>query len=421
MQNTVAKTKVLYIITTIGHGRGGHVFSLDHISKEMAKKADVRIISIGKAKDSILVDNPYFLKHVSFDGLSWINFHKEMTALTRDYKPDVIHCFDGMSYTLLTCLPLLIRYPFVVSKCGGENPVIYPRAHNIVVFSKENQTWFQLRPKFKDANIHLIPNRVSRLKLQEDKSLPKDTSCFTFVKINRINQKFKKDMLDSFELIRYLTKQHLPVKLIIIGCVEDEAAYEQLKLSIAQEQLPVSFVTDEKVTRKASDYLYLADAVIGTARSLMEAASLGLPVLTPASNYSYPVFVDSDNFEGFFATNFSPRNRVSQNDINQNLIKIKQLMTDKHYYKSQQEFALSVFDRYFNVENARDAYMKVYDIACAEGKKGKLLSDAMIKLRTIYAFRRYLWNVDRDSTRKKNPNLEYNDIVLNRQEAKNEK
>ena len=191
-------------------------------------------------------------------------------------------------------------------------------------------------------------------------------------------------------------KQHLPVKLIIIGCVEDDVAYEQLKLSIAQERLPVSFITDEKVTRKASDYLYLADAVVGTARSLMEATSLGLPVLTPAFNYKYPVLVDSDNFEGFFATNFSPRNRVSQEDINQNLIKIKQLITDKHYYESQQNFALRVFDRYFHVENARDAYMKVYDIACAEGKKKKLLSDVVIKLRTIYAYRRYLRTLVKD-------------------------
>lgn len=378
--------RILFVITVLGHGRGGHFFSLDHIAGEIAKQDNVKIISIGTGFSDVLSNNPYFLKHVPFNGLSLIKLNREMRQVAKEYEPDIIHCFDTKCYGVLTCLPALSKYPFVLNKCGGGNPAIYPKVENLIVFSKENKKRFEEQSKYKNSKIHLIPNRVSRLAIKEDPSCQKDQSHFTFVEINRINQAYKKGMLDSIELVKHLQSQNRPVKLIIIGVVEDAIFYDKLKTCTQKEGVPVTFLTEHRFTVKASNYLYLADAVIGIGRGLMEAASLGVPLLTPASNYNYPVLVDASNYEGFFETNFSPRNRVEEKDIAENLPKIYRLIKDPSFYKAQKNFSLSIFDRYFDVQGAREAYTKVYKAACLEGRKEGIMSDSLFKIRNFYSF-----------------------------------
>src|SRR5690554_1825731 len=107
-------------------------------------------------------------------------------------------------------------------------------------------------------------------------------------------------------------------------------------------------ITDSKYTAKASDMLYLADAVIATGRGVMEAASLAKPILTPAKNADLPILVNQSNFKGFFDTNFSERNSVSDANLVTNISDIKKLVIDKEFYAKSSELSKDYFEEYFN-------------------------------------------------------------------------
>jgi glycosyltransferase involved in cell wall biosynthesis len=382
--------KILFFITSWGHGRGGHLFSLDHISREIGKKTEVKIISIGRGASDVVSKNTHFLAHIQFNGLSLLWLNGEIKKLAGDYEPDIIHCFDAACYGVLRMLPALKKHVFVLNKCGGPNPILYPQLENLVVFSKENLAWFESQPKFKDANIRLIPNRVSPLTAKSDPDCPKAQGCFTIVKVNRINSVYENDVLDSIRLVEYLKKHGCSIKLIIIGVVEDAIVYDGLRTKTKAGMLPVTFLTKDKYTQNASDYLYLADAVIGTGRGFMEAASLGIPLLTPVCNYEYPLLVDETNFEGLFETNFSPRNRASQSDISDNLLKVQRLITDTDYYQAQKDFSVSIFKRHFNVQGTASSYLELYNTAMLHGRKSKIFAEPLVKARNLYnIWRRY--------------------------------
>ena len=60
----------------------------------------------------------------------------------------------------------------------------------------------------------------------------------------------------------------------------------------------------------------------------MEAMSFKIPVLAPVKNSNLPVLVDKENFDSLFATNFSPRNYIGTLKEDEELLKIKRLISN---------------------------------------------------------------------------------------------
>ena len=313
--------------------------------------------------------------------------NKYFNELFKTFNPDILHCFDTDALNSLLILPSTFRYPVILNKCGGPNPLRknYQHANAIVVFSEENYQWFSDNPYYNRELLFLIPNRVQKLRFLpvEKQKEKKDPKKITFLRVTRIGGAYEKTLLDSFQMIEELVNS-FPVRLIVVGRIQDRNRYEWFVKEVAKRKLPVQFITDERAG-KGADFLYLADHVIGTGRSFMEAISLGIPTLTPAQNSNWPVLVSHKNFPVFFKTNFSERNRADDITLSENKEEIIKLMKNKTAYKEARETAVFMFKEYFGTDGILKKYNEVYQKTLSgQSKRVRLINKNLPYLLKYY-------------------------------------
>lgn len=381
--------RVLFFVSLFNHGRGGHIHSLMHISKELSKKDDVKIVSIGnkKANKSTISKSSNYISHIEFNGINLFSLKLEIDRIVKGFEPEIIHCFDINTYNLISLFYSHNKYKIAVTKCGGPNPsnyARYPYISNLILFSSENKIWFENNPRYKDTNIAFIPNRVSKISTETlDIIKPKDRFCF--VKIARIGSTYKDSIFDSINLIDKLYKKNssLKLKLFIIGVVEEPELLKEISSNKHVLDGTVTLLTDDIYTREASKMLYLADASISTGRGVMEACSLQLPVLTVNAKSDIPVLLTKDTFNDAFKTNFSGRNLFPYLKESENINNIERLIIDKKFYKDTSLYMKYIFDKYFNIENATHKYNDFYR-SISLNKNIHL--NAIFQIKTMYNF-----------------------------------
>lgn len=378
--------KILFIISVKGHGSGGHFHSLNHISREIGKTNDIKIVSIGPGFSRIISENPYFEKHIVFNGYNFFSVVKNFRGIIKNFRPDIFHTFDSSCYNVIRILINSKRNKILLNKCGGPNPLDFPFVKNLILFSSENYEWFKANNKFSETAIHLIPNRVRALKLSSNyQPILKNSNHFNFIRICRIGNSYNKSITDSVNLIEYLYKEgYLNVRLFIIGVVENNDVFTTLLNSEIVKKGFVTILNNPEYCLEASKMLYLADAVIGTGRGFMEASSLGKPLLAINSNDIYPAIIDENSFFDAFKTNFSERNSFQDFSGEVNLTKIKMLINNPTYYNRIASLSLEYFNKYFNIESTSELYLKVYNQA--QYAKRKIAKDMLLIIRDLYHF-----------------------------------
>ena len=141
--------KILYLISALDEGHGGHFHSLNHISRKIGEKHEVKIISFGPGRSPVLESNPYFLSHIPFSGIDFFKFKRRLYNEINDFLPDIYHCFDKGSYNVIRLLVSSRTNKIVLNKCGGPNPVYFPHVQNLILFSIETRQWFKKHVKYK--------------------------------------------------------------------------------------------------------------------------------------------------------------------------------------------------------------------------------------------------------------------------------
>ena len=352
--------KILYFISALGHGSGGHFHSLNHISRGMGIENNVKIVSIGPGFSPIISHNPFFDKHIYFKGFDFYSVCKKIKELIKIYQPDILHCFDDRCYNFIRLFCNPSKYKIIVNKCGGPNPKNYPFVNNLILFSQENFDWFEKNKKYAITQKKLIPNRVQALSVDNKFHPIEKRENFTFVIICRIGESYKKSIEDSINLIEILKKKNIHSLLYVIGVIEDDIIFEDFKNDKLVENKNVIFLTREEYTIEASKMLYLADAVIGTGRGFMEASSLAKPMLAINSKENVPYLITSDNFMDAFKTNFSERNVFDSVSSVKNIENICEMIKNKNSYNKLSEFSKKIFENYFDINKASKKYINFY-------------------------------------------------------------
>ena len=377
--------KILFLISNMKEGRGGHNQSLLHIARIMSYDHSVRVCAVGPGEAKVLRQSNLFAGHFYFNGLNIMSLKGQLSHLLNSFKPDILHCFDNNVYNVVRVLVPSRRYKLVLTKCGGPNSDDYPYADNMIMFSKENMDWITENKKFKKAHLALIPNRVYPVEVQPYDEVVKQQNEFTFVRISRLSTYYKESLFASIRLVRKLNSlTNRKLRLYIIGVIQDWVFYRELVKFIGNDSF-ISLITEAPYIDRASKMLYLADAVIATGRSLMEATSLGLPVLAPAKNSPYPILLNENNFDDFFKMNFSERAKVSEADRNLNLDQLTMLLEDRAFYQQQSEFSYTVFAEHFDINKVNSIYTKFYtDLRSRSSRVPH--SDLKLILKSFYHF-----------------------------------
>ncbi len=345
--------KILFTISSMGHGRGGHFYSLLSTVQALANSADVIVLNVGLQPSPVLSglgDDRY--KFVSYDG-NIIRFQKEITDTVKSIKPDIIHAFDVRALFFSRNAALACKIPLAHTKCGGPNPKgFYPFVESMVLYSRENVDFFKGKSKFRDVKVNYIPNRVIKNTLDNQRTeelenkLEADGS-FVFLRIARISHSYKKSILDSINLVNILCSAGVKSKLLIVGTIQDRSTYEEVRGKLG---LHAHLITEDRYTVNASGLIGVADAVIGTGRGAMEAAIHGKILLAPVETWKVPALIDDRNIEHFMDFNFSERTPSTNDDEQKNIKRIMSIIQDKRKKSKLEsyvsEFAADNFDVY---------------------------------------------------------------------------
>jgi len=360
---------IMFFISTVGHGLGGHFYSLRDIANSLSNHCKVCIVNIGKKKSPVLENLSYEVYFIPFCGTNFLYAYKELKKVYKSFNPDILHAFDTEVFFFTRILSLLTRKPAILTKCGGPNPKkFFPAAKNLILFSKENYDYFQHK---KNLNLALIPNRIIEPAVDNErinllKSKYNLDNKFVILRIGRVTKHYQKTIEQTINLVHHLIKAGFTVCFIHIGKIQDTNLLKDLmnlcyKLELSDS---VFFEYDDIFIKNASELIGLGDFIVGTGRGFMEASAAGKWILVPNDNTTFPLLVTQDNFDIAFKFNFSPR-IVCNISPTENLKSIEKIITNNI---KQCDFARQWFDSYFNINNAIEKYLNYYSMAIYDKK-----------------------------------------------------
>lgn len=347
--------KIVFLISTYrknNPGIGGHYYSLIETCKTLSKFHNVSIINIGikKAKSFDKIDIKLY-NVITNKKYKFYNFYFKTKKIIEKIQPEVIQSFDIESFFWGRTIGKKLNIYHGITKCGGINPLYFPMAANLILFSKENLFFFKQKNKFKNSNIRLISNRINFFK-DDTKRIEKlkriinyNNNFFYLLRIVRIGSYYHKSSISAINLINKLNNDGIKSKLIFVGSIEDKRYLNELK---NLDNGHCKFITEKEFHKNTKELISFSNAVIGTGRSLMEACSKSKILLFPAKNLKYPVVLDKNTFETGFHYNFSERTIIEFLDDDDNYSKLKEIITNNRKRGKYKYFSNEVFKKHFD-------------------------------------------------------------------------
>jgi hypothetical protein len=306
--------KILIVVSVADKPYGGHYHTTFTYLNALAKEYHVKLLVIGNEKPDWL--NQYSAEFIYYNGLNIFTTLQKVKDIAKNY--DALHAFDEFAYFFIRAFS---QKCIVYTRCGGPNPAgrYYPWVDKLVCLSHENFMYFN--KSIKVNTLALVPNRVPSFssdeilisKLKSEYSIDDDRPVL--LRICRIDRYYRKSIEQTINLGVQLINCGLKVQLLILGAVYDDEFFDEL----SKKYPAVVFVVEEQFTKDAKLVLSCADMVVGTGRSLMEAALKGKIVFSPVANSDLPSLLTLKNINHFFNTNFSERATIEKcDDLNIN-------------------------------------------------------------------------------------------------------
>jgi len=379
---------VLFLIYTGRHGQGGHLHSLNTISRKIAEGHDVKVVTIGRKICAVLEENPYFDSHIYSGGASSFFVPLKVMRKCRSGRFDIIHCFDYPSFYYASFSDLMQSIT-IVNRCGGPNPLKSPYVRKLIVFSEENERWF--KKKSPKSQVVVVPNRVEKREPSYylKRNILTSWDSFVFIRTCRISEAYRKSILDSCRLVEELSLlSNRKVKLLLVGDIQSKSLFEYVSTMDVVKKGMVELITDEELTKETAKHLNVADAIIGVGRSAAEAAALSKPVLAIDSSGRIPVLLSTESqWKCALRTNVSERNKFRAEDQRKNLELILRMISDDAYYNAISKLSFKFFSSFYSSELILDKYSKFYHSDCVAEKPG--LKDSF---KRIYGLAKQIFN-----------------------------
>lgn len=340
-------------VNTKDGGNGGHYYSLIETINNLQNEHSCEIINIGTQKSKALI-NQDFCTVTFFDStnFSFFKVYQKVHSYLKNKDVDVIHAFDSIAYLWARALAKKIKTKLVLTKCGGANLVYYPYCSNLICYSLENYEFFKKSHKYDDTNLYLIPNRISEFNNDEfrieklNQNINKDhQNLFKILRVLRISTYYEASLMQLINLVIELNSEKTRCILIIIGTNDDQ----QIVDNIISMNLDFIYIfNNDYFTINAKEIIDYSDAVLGTGRSFMEAASKSKILFSPVLASKYPMLITQNNFDKAFAYNFSERILIESYNEKENLSQIEKVLVNEDLKLELKVFSKTIFNKYFN-------------------------------------------------------------------------
>ena len=90
--------KIIFFITSKGHGKGGHFHSLNTIANALGENNEVYVFNIGFKISESLDEKNYKIFFEKYTGYNFISTYKNLKKTVHLINPDVLHAFDIESF-----------------------------------------------------------------------------------------------------------------------------------------------------------------------------------------------------------------------------------------------------------------------------------------------------------------------------------
>ena len=304
--------KFIFVITCyegVNTGKGGHYYSARTLAETLADSFE--LLAVGHFFPSAWRGAAIPVRFV--EARSLVAAARECLRVGLESGPTHVHCFDVKAYFFGQIIGMRspVQVSYYLTKPGGADPgVLYPSPPNLVCFSQENFAAVRRRFWVKSERVHLIPQRVAAP--AQNRGRVDDLSRFTsgrvvVLRIGRIGRYYRLSLKQTLGLVRSLRDEGMDAVAVIIGVVEDEAIRAEVASELAAGDL---LLTEDKYTMAASELIGLADAVVGTGRTLVEAALCKKVLFVPIAGAELPTLVTPENWQQLAFYNFSERSKL---------------------------------------------------------------------------------------------------------------
>lgn len=358
--------KILFVISSINSkscGLGGHYNSLIETADQLTKYHEVVLVNIGNRCAKALETTSHRCIYIIHSRGNILATYHDLSDLINRERPDILHAFDNLAYFWVRLLSINKGIKCCMTKCGGINPIYSPIAESLILYSSENLEFYRRKYSFRNSNLALIPNRIRSFpddsyRIGELESILGENDVgFRFLRISRIGEYYQNSALQFLRLINALNMSGIKCCAIFVGTVEDTVSIEKLRNIGGGNTF---FFLDKHYTTNAKEIINCADAVLGTGRSFMEAASKGKLLLAPVAGWRYPAMITSNNFHKAFYYNFSERTHLDNESQYNNYLQIKETIMSTSKLSEAQYFSYQIFKRYFNSDKIAQNYENVY-------------------------------------------------------------
>lgn len=348
--------RLLFIVTTY-QGTGGHYYSLCTTAKMLCSCYDVTILNIGERLSPVVEKSGLQYKFSYFNFRNYHSIWRVIYNFIIENDIEIVHCFDVTAYLAAIVPAYKTIIPVVLTKCGGNVPgrFSYPKIDNIILYTREDESYFKIHAKYKNTHTYFIPNRVSLFECNQNRINAligeyKLSGKRIIMRIGRISHYYEKTAIQTINLVRDLHQIDKRFVLLLIGNAPEQDALNRIKGVISDKEY-IFLITNSRFTLDAKELLDAAECVVGTGRSFMEACHRNKKMLAPCKNTNYPILVTDDNFEDVFAHNFSERyvNRAGEQPLDYLIENLNKEANSRKW-----------FEMYFSIDEVKEKYISLY-------------------------------------------------------------
>ncbi|HSI50558.1 MAG TPA: hypothetical protein VLA61_20005 [Ideonella sp.] len=356
--------KIIYVIGNfaVNTGVGGHYYSVIATAQAMVKAGhQCHIVCIGNQASPVINDwaaKGGAVTYIRYSPSRFFQVVRDLTGVVRECQGDLINAFDVASALFARLVSHATGVKFFLTVCGGPPPKRYsPLIRNVAVFSKELHTYYSGRG---GLHVSIIANRVDEFACAPERVALVERNIqrhgLLILRIARINKFYERSILQTLALAALLRSHGVPAQAVIVGENTDEEVSSRVRHALGTQDYLFS---DPGIARNAKEIIDVADWVVGTGRSYMEAASHGKVMLCPSKDFRLPVLINEKTFDDAFSLNFSERVRVavSEEDNTADILREAGATGDNARLGA---FARQTFNEYFDIAALPGRYEQFY-------------------------------------------------------------
>lgn len=313
-------SSIAFVVFAGKSGAGGHHYSVRDIGAVLSQKYDVHYIMLSyheEMKSDGLKDvEKVFRFRIRLNSLRSV---KELRKHLEFNNYSAIFILDELAVRIMFVVRPSNFWKLIPIKPGWLSSDAWIGClPNMICFTNENYLYYRDKPKYKDVNVKLIPNRLKSININLDLinsfkshiNLPKDAIIIMAgarVDLGDGVEPGKKMIFEqSYSMFTELSKRNKNIYLVFVGKPKNQLALDWIN-SFAVKNSRVRVVTDPYYTTKLAQFFSICSLAVATGRTAMEALSLSKLLLIPSIDSNCLKMVFKDNFIKAMDSNFTQR------------------------------------------------------------------------------------------------------------------